>query len=358
MYRDPALAGEESRMDRRQFVQSVLALPLAWTSPGWADEPFFVGDMHAHFFFRDGQHKTTPIGETMANGRAALVAWAISGDTLWIGEQKGRGYVQKSEPKPGETYGWFMRELQRIKKQLARQNLKIVRNKQDVERALKGEPHVVLAVEGANFIEGDIDRLRIAYEFGIRHLQLVYYSRNSLGDFQTEKPEHGGLTDLGKQVVRECNRLGILIDLAHATSNGVAQALALSRVPMVWSHGSVTTGNPRWDMIGWRARQLTFPDAKAIAGKGGVVGLWALKQDIGRSLDDYAGRLNGLAELIGEDHAAIGSDLNGLGSSSLVNEFADLQTVVEHWRKRGVSTARMRKLAIGNYARVLSQAIG
>jgi len=345
-------------MDRRQLVKLGLALPFASMARAMADEPLFVGDMHAHFFFRDGQHKTTPAGESMAKGKATLIAWSISGDVLWIGLQKGRGYVQTAVPKPGETFGFFQRELQRIKNQISMQKLKIVRNARDVERALKGEPHVVLAVEGANFIEGDIRRVKIAYDLGVRHLQLVHYSRNTLGDFQTEKPEHGGLTDLGKKVVEECNRLGILVDLAHATSNGVAQALSVSRKPMVWSHGSVTTGSPHWEMIGWRARQLTLSDAKAIAGKGGVIGLWALQQDIGKTLDRYADRLNALADQIGEDHVAIGSDLNGLGPYALVNEFADLQTVIAHWQTRRLNAARIRKMAIGNYARILRETIG
>jgi membrane dipeptidase len=344
-------------MNRRQLVKSGFALPLAWMMRAQADEPVLVGDMHTHFFFRDGQHKTTPIAETMTGGKATLVAWALSGDALWIGEQKGRGFVQTSAPKPGETFGWFQRELQRITRQLARQDLKLVRSSRDVEAALAGEPHVVLAVEGANFIEGDIGRVKVAYDLGVRHLQLVHYSRNTLGDFQTEKPEHGGLTDLGQEVVRECNRLGILVDLAHATRECVTQALAVSRAPMVWSHGSVTAGNPHWSMIGWKARQLRLADAKAIAGKGGVVGVWALRQDIGRDLDSYADRLVALADQLGDDHVAIGSDLNGLGPHSLVNELADLQVVVGHWRKRRLASARIRKLAIGNYARVLRETI-
>lgn len=344
-------------MDRRQFVTSGLALPLAWAPRALANEPVFIADMHAHFFMRQGEHKTTPIGQSMAGGRVSLVAWAISGDALWIGLQKGRGFVPKSEPKPGDTFGYFQRELQRIKSQLSRQNIKVVRNARDVERARKGEPHVVLAVEGANFIEGDIRRVKLAYDLGVRHIQLVHYSRNTIGDYQTEKPVHGGLTELGRKVVSECNRLGILVDLAHATREGVAQALALSNAPMVWSHGSVTMGEPRWDMIGWRARQLRLADAKAIASKGGVVGVWALRQDIGTGLDAYANRLNALAAQIGEDHVAFGSDLNGLGTSAIVKEFADLQTTVGHWQKSGVSAARIRKLAMGNYARVLSTAI-
>jgi membrane dipeptidase len=345
-------------MDRRAVIKSGLALPLAWMTRAVADEPTFIGDMHAHFFLRDGRHKTTPIGESMARAKATLVAWSISGDALWIGEQKGRGFVQTSTPKPGETFGWFQRELRRIKALLAEQNLKIARTARDVELALKGDPHVVLAVEGANFIEDDIGRVKVAHDLGVRHLQLVHYSRNTLGDYQTIEPEHGGLTELGKKVVQECNRLGILVDLAHSTSSAVAKALALSRVPMVWSHSSVTAGEPHWSMIGWKARQLRLPDAKAIAGKGGVVGLWALRQDMGPSLEGYADRLSVLATQLGDDHVAIGSDINGLGRSALVNELADLRTVVDRWRARGMSAARSHKLAIGNYARVLRETIG
>jgi membrane dipeptidase len=344
-------------MDRRQVIKSGLALPFAWVARAVADEPVFIGDMHAHFFLRDGRHKTTPIGDSMAKAKATLVAWSISGDALWIGEEKGRGFVQKSVPKPGETFGWFQRELGRIKALLVEQKLKIVRTRRDVEGALKGEPHVVLAVEGANFIEGDIGRVKVAYDLGLRHLQLVHYSRNTIGDYQTVEPEHGGLTALGKKVVQECNRLGILVDLAHSTRNSVNQALALSSKPMVWSHGGVTEGEPHWNMIGWKARQLKLADAKAIASKGGVVGLWALRQDM-RSLDGYGGRLTALAAQLGDNNVAFGSDLNGLGRSALVNEFTDLRTVVDHWRGRGMSAERLRKMAIGNYARVLRETIG
>jgi membrane dipeptidase len=344
-------------MDRRHVIKSGLALALAgMTRAASAEDPVFIGDMHAHFFLRDGRHKTTPIGDSMANAKATLVAWSISGDALWIGEQKGRGFVQTSIPKPGETFGWFQRELLRIKKLLAEQNLKIVRNSRDVERALKGEPYVVLAVEGANFIEDDIGRVKVAYD--LRHLQLVHYSRNSLGDYQTVAPEHGGLTELGKKVVQECNRLGILVDLAHATSSAVSQALALSRVPMVWSHSSVTSGEPHWGMIGWKARQLRLPDAKAIAGKGGVVGLWALRQDMGSDLRGYGDRVKALADALGDSHVAFGSDINGLGRSALVNEFADLRTVVDDWGGQGMNAKRLHNLAIGNYARVLRETIG
>ena len=85
----------------------------------------------------------------------------------------------------------------------------------DVDLALRGQPHIVLAVEGASFIEADTRGVKTAYDLGLRHLQLVHYTRSSIGDIQTEPSERPGLTEVGKQTVRECNRLGVLIDLAH-----------------------------------------------------------------------------------------------------------------------------------------------
>jgi membrane dipeptidase len=348
-------------MDRRQFVVSGLALPLSYATGALAAEPIYIGDMHAHFFFdREGKGimRSPPLRGAMAAGNATPVAWSLVGDLLWMGLTP-RGFAQKSVPKPSETLGWFERELARIKKHAAEQNLKIVRTASDVDRAMKGEPHVVLAVEGASFIEDDPRRVQAAYDLGVRHLQLVHYIKNSVGDFQTEKPEHGGLTDVGKKVVQECNRLGILVDLAHSTSDAVTQALEISKAPMVWSHSSVTRQRkPDWTMVGWRARQLTLDGAKAIASKRGVVGLWALRLDVGESIEAYADRLLELADWLGEDHVAFGSDMNGLGRHAVINEYGDFRRLMAHWEKRQVPEGRVRKLAIGNYAHVLRKVLG
>ena len=167
-----------------------------------------------------------------------------------------------------------------------------------------------------------------AYDAGIRAVQLVHYVRNPIGDFQTEKPEHKGLTDFGKKVVAECNRLGILVDLAHCTNETVADALAVSKVPVIWSHSSVTRDRtPDWSMPVWQARQLSLKGAKAIADKGGVVGLWALGADVGKTPESYAARLLEMADWLGEDHVAFGTDMNAL-SNPAISSYADLARVV------------------------------
>jgi membrane dipeptidase len=203
--------------------------------------------------------------------------------------------------------------------------------------------------------------VQTAYELGVRHLQLVHFTKNPVADFQTERPEHNGLTDFGRRVIRECNRLGILVDLAHATERAVDQALEISQAPMIWSHSSIArSGTPDWTMIGWKARQLTPDCARRIARKGGVVGLWTVRVDVGNATESYARRLMAMADLIGEDHVGFGTDMSGDPSNDkefMMTNYADLRKVVDYWQSKGIDDKRIRKIAIGNYARVLQDAL-
>lgn len=342
-------------MDRREFLACALASPFLFGRHAAAQSPIFTADMHFHSFFAESKYHLRPLAQALASGNTTLAAWSLVGDLLWFDVKT---YKQKSVPKPGEALGWFQRELGRIKHHLAEQKLRIVRTSADLNLALRGQPHIVLAVEGTNFIENDARRVKTAYDLGLRHLQLVHYTRNAIGDIQTETPEHRGLSQLGKQVVRECNRLGILVDLAHSTQAAVVDALAVSKAPVVWSHGSVTREPPAPASAPvWRRRQMSLDTAREIARNGGVVGLWSLTADVGKSVEAYAERMIELAEWLGDDHVAFGTDINGLGPFSVLSGHGDLPRIVDHWRRRGVDEARIRKLAIGNYARVLKAAL-
>lgn len=85
--------------------------------------------------------------------------------------------------------------------------------------------------------------------------------------------------------------------------------------------------------------------------------MWALALDIGRSTEAYARRVAELVELIGEDHVGFGTDINGLGPNAIFQSYADLRRVVEHLKAAGLGEARIAKIAIGNYARVLAAAL-
>jgi membrane dipeptidase len=350
-------------LDRRQFALGAigaLAAPFGSAMPASAEgaAPVYIGDMHAHLFFfgMGASPDKQPLGPAMAAGRATLVSWSLVGDVPWL-RITPKGIKQKGTPKSGEPMQWFEDDLARIKRHLDEQDLKLVLTSEDVDKALGGDPHVVVTVEGATFVEDDPEPLQRAYELGVRSIQLVHYIENPLGDFQTEKPVLGGLSELGRAVVTECNRLGILVDLAHCTDIAVRQALEISTQPVVWSHSSVTrTRMPNWKMPVWQARQLSIDTAKQIAEKGGVVGLWPMRSDVGGSPQAYAQRLWELGEWLGEDHAGIGTDMNAI-SRPAIRSYADLQKVVRHWQDAGFPDRTIRKLAIGNYARVLKQAM-
>ncbi len=315
-----------------------------------------IADMHAHLFFiGPNPAARQPLGRNMASGGATLVSWSLVGDMPWI-RPSSKGLKQVGVPKRGMASRWLEEELARVHRHLAGQKLKVARTPADIDRALAGEPHVVLSVEGATFLDDGLAGLETAYAGGVRHLQLVHYSRNVIGDFQTEAPSHGGLSAFGRDVIREANRLGILIDLAHASRTAVEQALTIARAPMVWSHSSISRGEPNWRMPAWRARQISVGEALAIAAKDGVVGLWALPSDVGSTIESYADRIIQMAQLLGDDHVGFGTDMNAIANSP-IKSYADLRRAVIYLEERGVERARLHKISIGNYARVLRTAM-
>lgn len=347
-------------MNRRRFLAGGLALPLIGASSVRAGDGFPLADMHFHQFFpgvipgRNGPMK--PLAKTMSEGGVTLLSWSLVGDLPWITTTP-RGLRQKGEPDPGAAKAWFELDMQRIKAHVAEQGLKLALTPDDIDKALAGEPHVVISVEGATFLDEDIANLDFAYEMGVRHVQLVHYIRNVIGDIQTERPEHAGLSGRGKAVVEACNRLGLLIDLAHATGAMVEQVLAVSRTPTVWSHSFVARQQvPNWTMPMPRARHVGLAHAKAIAARGGVVGLWALRQDVGPTPDSYGRRLAELADLLGEDHVAVGTDMGALASPAIAT-YRDLRAAFEAMRRQGMGRPALEKIAIGNYARVLKAAL-
>lgn len=348
-------------MNRRHFLAGAgsLALPIFGGGPAWSGDGFPLADMHFHQFFPGTlpvpMGPVKPLAKVMADGNVTLLSWALVGDQPWI-TRGPRGLTQKGVPEPGAAQTWFEREIGRVKAHVAEQGLKLALTPADIDKARAGDPHVVISVEGATFLDDDTAHLEKAYALGVRHLQLVHYIRNVIGDFQTEAPEHQGLTERGRAVVAACNRLGILIDLAHASSPVVQQVLALSTAPVVWSHSFVARRATDWTMPMPRARHVALADAKAIAAKGGVVGLWAMRQDSGPTPDSYGRRLVELAGMLGEDHVAVGTDMGAVAQPAIAN-YRDLRAAFATMQRLGTAREVLEKIAIGNYARVLKAAL-
>jgi membrane dipeptidase len=211
---------------------------------------------------------------------------------------------------PGDAYDRFLKGLASMDRQLERNRMKRSLTPADVRTAHKNrQPTVIQAVEGAHFLQGHLERVEEAYKRGLRHLGLLHDSDASvpLGDVYTNPPRFGGLTEFGAAVIKECNRLGILIDLAHANMQTTQAALKLTTRPVIVSHTGLDTqlgSNPRMAEM-MRPRLISKEQAKIIANAGGLVGVWTHLADTPL---DYARNIRALVDVIGVDHVCIGTD--------------------------------------------------
>src|SRR5262249_22587286 len=121
-----------------------------------------------------------------------------------------------------------------------------------------GQPAIVLDIEGLDFLEGKLERLEESYRRGVRHMQLVHYTPNDIGDFRTGAVVHGGLPPFGAAVIRSCQKLGIVVDVAHATADTVSQAVKVSTKPLLLSHTALR-GSRAQGQTALAERQIT-PD--------------------------------------------------------------------------------------------------
>jgi membrane dipeptidase len=167
-----------------------------------------------------------------------------------------------------------------------------------------GQLGVILGIQSPSCVGHQRERLRLLHKLGLRSMQLTYMERNLLGDGCLE-PENRGLTHFGMQVIRECNRLGILVDCAHVGIRTMLDAVEHSARPLVVSHTAIRaiTDNPRC---------VSDEQMKAVAAKGGVVGITAyapfIRNDRPPALADYLDHVDYAIDLIGAAHVSLATD--------------------------------------------------
>ena len=345
---------------RRRLLKGAAAF-AALPGGALAQAPVPIADMHSHYGMIQRRIQMSGFADELRAQRVALVAWKIVADNRWI-RSTPTGIEQFREPAPGELARFFHDYLDTVRAYVADHKLRAVLTRADIDACLGGEAGVVIASEGADFLEGRVENLDAAYDKGLRHLQLVHYIRTPIGDFQTARPTHNGLTEVGKRLVEACNAKGVLVDLAHSTPESVDQALEIAKVPLVWSHGWVHPQAGDWrNQYGYLGRRLSLDQAKKIAGRGGVIGLWGLglsKPANGwsvtpRNTDAYADELAALVGKLGADHVALGTDIEGVGPNWSVNSYADVRKVIERLQQLKLGDSVIERVAFGNYARVL-----
>jgi membrane dipeptidase len=228
----------------------------------------------------------------------------------------------------------------------------------DIRRAkATGKVALLLSMEGAEGLGGDLRALRMFYRLGLRSLGLTWNRRNEAADGTGEVRTGGGLSNFGVSLVKECNRLGILLDMAHLSPAGVQDVLELSDAPVVVTHANCYALWPH-------PRNLTDEQLEAVARKGGVVGVTPVPLFLGENqqrnqLSVLLDHLDHMVQVMGVAHVGIGMDFDGVGDSRVegIEDISQLANVTRGLVARGYSPDDIAGMLGGNFLRVLAEVI-
>jgi membrane dipeptidase len=242
----------------------------------------------------------------------------------------------------------------------AEDGLNVVRTAGVLEGCLRdGIVAAILHFEGAENLGPNPGALETFYEKGLRSLGIVWSRPNAYAEgvpfsFPSSPDTGAGLTDAGRELVRECNRLGVLIDLSHINEKGFWGVAKLSDAPLVATHSNAHALCPA-------SRNLTDRQLDAIRDSDGMVGVnfavGFLREDGGESedtpLETVVRHVDYLVERVGIDRVGFGSDFDGAKVPEGIGDVSGLPNLLAALRTAGYDDASLRKLAHENWVRVL-----
>jgi membrane dipeptidase len=280
-------------------------------------------------------------------------------------------------------------------------DLVAARTAEDVRRAhAQGKIAVLMGVEGGHMIGNDIRMVRIFSRLGAGYMTLSHFYNDEWADSSTDKPAHNGLTDYGKEIVREMNRQNVLVDISHVSDKTFYDALEVSKAPLIASHSSCRA-------LCNHPRDMSDGMIKALAAKGGVIqinyeksfideayrtasekvsgGVVAVfdqfkkecgddQECLGRKMTEMekqataegkvphvsweriVDHIDHVAKLVGPDHVGLGSDFDGATMPEGMEDCSKLPKITEALMRKGYSDDDIRKILGGNLLRVMEQA--
>ena len=251
-------------------------------------------------------------------------------------------------------------------------DLMVVTSTADVLEAREsGRIGVILTIEGAGrWLEGELDILGLYHRLGIRCIgithgeggdepEMLQRTKSLFGpcepsDRERERQEAKGLTEFGKAVLTESNQRGIVTDLAHINDKAFYEVLEHSSLPVTMTHTAVFSLCNHW-------RCLTDDQLKALAQGGGIMGVAFVPGFIhpeGATVDHLAEHIAYVAELVGIEHVAVGSDYDGMGRlTPIVEDVSKLVLLTQSMLKVGLSVEDIKKVWGGNFLRLLTETI-
>jgi membrane dipeptidase len=215
----------------------------------------------------------------------------------------------------------------------------------------------ILGLEGAHPLLGKMENLETLVQRGIRYLTLAHFTSNEAAICATDrKPQFTGLSDFGRDVVSYCDDHNVMIDLAHVSEPSFMEAAAHTRNPVIVSHTGVRAVNDMW-------RNISDTQIRAVADSGGVIGVILHSNFLGpdrvASVNRWVDHVDHIVKLVGPDHAAIGSDLDGaIVPPREMQDIADMPQLTWALVQRGYTHEDIRKILGANALRVFKQVMG
>jgi membrane dipeptidase len=246
-----------------------------------------------------------------------------------------------------DGFGWFLDELDKRPGDVV-----LVRKSDDIRKAkASGAPAALLAIEHADGVEGSLHILRSLYEMGVRSIGLTHNRSSLAADGCGEARSGVGLTRFGKSLIQEMNRLGIIVDLAHASPSAFYHALEVSEKPVLFSHGNAAA-------LCNHQRNLDDRQLEALAKADGVLGMSFVPyfiDDQQPSLERLLDHIDHVRAVAGIDVIGIGSDFDGGGS--LMNDADSYPTLTAGLVDRDYSDLEIRKILGENTLRILDSVL-
>jgi microsomal dipeptidase-like Zn-dependent dipeptidase len=216
----------------------------------------------------------------------------------------------------------------------------------------EGRKAIILGLENGYGIGKDIENVKKLADMGVVYITLSHNGDNDICDSHKGKTKHNGLSKFGEEVVREMNRLGIIVDISHTSEKTSFDALKISSKPVIASHSSVKA-------ICNHSRNISDELMKAIAAKGGVIQICLynsfLKVKGKASIKDAVDHIDYVVRTVGIDHVGIGSDFDGGGELSDLKNASDYPKITEELLLRGYSETDIAKIWGGNFMRVMDE---
>ena len=215
-----------------------------------------------------------------------------------------------------------------------------------------GLKSIMLGIENGLALGGDLQQLQHFAGRGVVYMTLCHNGDNDICDSARGSSTHNGVSHFGEQVIHEMNRLGMLVDLSHASEKSFYDALDISRLPIVCSHSSCRA-------LCDHPRNLTDEQMRALAAKGGVMQVTIydgfLRKNGGACILDVMNHLEHAIKVIGIDHVGIGTDFDGDGGVPGLADSSELINFTRQLLKRHYSESDIQKIWGGNFLRVMKQ---